>query len=223
MKKYKDIIGAVAFIGIIVAAVIFATPPKNPSANDNQAASISNVLLQSGTADAWTKGNPDAKVRLVEYSDFQCPACGAYYPIVKQIVAEFGDRISLTYRHFPLRNVHESADLAARAAEAAGDPGKIWALHDMLFVNQTRWTFIPGVAGSAIEGYAKSLGLDIDTFKKDLNSGDTRDKVERDYQSGVAAGVNHTPTFFINGKEIPNPRSYDEFKNAILAALGDQS
>ncbi|OGZ53670.1 MAG: hypothetical protein A3B25_01335 [Candidatus Ryanbacteria bacterium RIFCSPLOWO2_01_FULL_48_26] len=223
MKKYKDIIGAVAFIGIIVAAVIFATTPKNPSANDNQAASISNVLLQSGTADAWTKGNPDAKVRLVEYSDFQCPACGAYYPIVKQIVAEFGDRISLTYRHFPLRNVHESADLAARAAEAAGNQGKFWEMHDMLFVNQTRWTFIPGVAGSAIEGYAKSLGLDIDTFKKDLNSGDTRDKVERDYQSGVAAGVNHTPTFFINGKEIPNPRSYDEFKNAILAALGDQS
>ena len=79
MKKYKDIIGAVAFIGIIVAAVIFATTPKNQSANDNQAASISNVLLQSGTADAWTKGNPDAKVRLVEYSDFQCPACGAYW------------------------------------------------------------------------------------------------------------------------------------------------
>ncbi|MEK7507701.1 MAG: thioredoxin domain-containing protein, partial [Patescibacteria group bacterium] len=76
---------------------------------------------------------------------------------------------------------------------------------------------------TAIEGYAKSLGLDIDAFKKDLNSKETRDKVEKDYQSGVTAGVGHTPTFFINGKEMPNPRSYDEFKNTINQALGPQS
>ncbi|MEK7508222.1 MAG: thioredoxin domain-containing protein, partial [Patescibacteria group bacterium] len=151
MKKYKDVIVAVALIGIIVAAIVFATTPKKATIDSGQTASLGNIL-QSGTANAWMKGNPSALVTLVEYSDFQCPACGSYYPIVKRIMAEFGDRINLTYRHFPLRRIHESADLAARASEAAGNQGKFWEMHDMLFENQARWTFIPMAAGTAIEG-----------------------------------------------------------------------
>ena len=218
MKKHKDIIAVIAVVGLVIAAMVFATTPKG-TINTKQTASIGNLLDQN-TNGEWTKGNPNASLTLVEYSDFQCPACGTYYPIVKQLMGEFGDRVKLVYRHFPLRQVHESADLAARAAEAAGVQGKFWEMHDTLFENQKRWTLIPFAAETAILNYAKSLGLTINQFKNDLNSPETETKVENNYQSGISAGVNHTPTFFINGKEIQNPQSYDEFRNTIIKTLG---
>jgi len=216
MKKHKDIIIVIGIIGIVVAGLVFFSAPGTE--RSAQTAS----LIDLSPEKEWTKGNPNAKVTLVEYSDFQCPACGAYYPIIKQLMSEFGDRITFIYRHFPLQQ-HESANLAARTAEAAGAQGKFWEMHDMIFENQLKWSILPFTAGIIFDGYAKSLGLDVSQFKKDRDSKDVKDRVESDYQSGIKASVNHTPTFFVNQKQILNPRSYDEFKNIIIQALGPQS
>ena len=141
------------------------------------------------------EGNREAGVVLVEYSDFQCPACGAYYSVIKQIMKEFDGRIALVYRHFPLRQIHQNADLAARATEAAGKQGKFWEMHDIIFENQKEWSN-QRKAGDFFKQYAESLGLNAERFRADLDSKEIKDKVNTDYQNGLRIGINATPTFF---------------------------
>ena len=165
----------------------------------------------------WIKGNKEAKIVITEYSDFKCRACASYYELVKQAHKDFGDKLAIVYRHFPLRQIHANAEIAALSAEAAGKQGKFWEMHDMIFENQKNWEGDKN-AGEIFIKYAEEVGLNIEQFKQDLDSKEVKDKVEADYQSGVKAGVNHTPTFFVNGGEIQNPRSYEEFKNIINEA-----
>lgn len=163
------------------------------------------------------KGNKESKVILVEYSDFQCPACGAYYPMVKKLNEEYAQKIEFVYRHFPLSQ-HKNANLAARVAEASGRQGKFWEMHDMLFENQPTWS----ESGNALEiftSYAEKIGLNMEKFKNDIDLKEIKDKIDADYQSGLASGVAGTPTFFLNGKSLQNPRSYEEFKNILDQAI----
>lgn len=165
----------------------------------------------------WTKGSKTPKATLVEYSDFQCPACGAYYPMLEEMFAEYKDKISFTYRHFPLAQ-HKNALPAAYASEAAGAQGKFWEMADMLFKNQAEWS--EEVTAPAIfEGYAKKIGLDMAKYKTDVKSDAVKAKVERDLQSGKLSRIDHTPTFFINGKLSDNPRSAQELKALIEYAI----
>ena len=122
------------------------------------------------------------------------------------------------YRHFPLSQVHSNADTAARASEAAGNQGKFWEMHDKLFETQKTWSN-QGNAEDIFAGYAEGLGLDVERFRNDIDSKEVKDRVRDDSQSGVRAGINSTPTFFINGEQIVNPRNLDEFRNVILEAL----
>lgn len=174
------------------------------------------------SADDWSKGNLQAKVTLLEYSDFQCPACGSYYPILKKVVQDYGDRVRFVYRHYPIRQIHPNAELAARTAEAAGKQGKFWEMHDKLFENQSKWSSKSG-ARSDFEGYAGELGLNIEQFKKDIDSQELKDKVNAQYVGGNESGVSGTPSFFLNGSRIQNPGSYEQFKSVIDAALTNQS
>lgn len=163
------------------------------------------------------QGSASAKVVLIEYSDFQCPACGAYYPIVKQLGQTFSDELAIVYRHFPLRSIHKNADIAARAAEASGKQDKFFEIHDLLFEQQEAWSDLIDPTETFV-GYATKLGLDLERFRNDLRSDSTKDRVNRDYQSGIAARVQGTPTFFLNGKKINNPRSFEEFRKLIESA-----
>ncbi len=155
---------------------------------------------------------------LVEYSDFQCPACAAYYPVVKQLTKEFSQDLHFTYRYFPLSSIHKNARISAQAAEAAGKQNKFWEMHDLLFENQSEWSALSDPKEKFKE-YAKFLGLDMEKFQQDLGSKEVKDKVESDYQSGLSLGVNATPTFFLNNQKITNPRSYEEFKTKIEETL----
>lgn len=168
----------------------------------------------------WLKGNKDAKVVLVEYSDFQCPACKAYHPFLKKLNADFEGKIKFVYRHFPLPQ-HKSAKIAAQATEAAGKQGKFWEMHDLIFENQDKW---PGEdnAGEIFMQYAHFLGLDMEKFGSDINSPEIIKKIEGDLASGVQSKVNSTPTFFLNGVKLQNPRSYDEFRKVIEDAISKQ-
>ena len=187
------------------------------SQDNKQPLSLTSSVIESD----WIKGNKEAKIVITEYSDFQCPACASYYGVVKQIHKDFGDRIAFVYRHFPLRQIHANAEIAALSAEAAGKQGKFWEMHDMIFENQKKWEGEKN-AGEIFIKYGEDLGLNIEKFKQDLDSKEVKDKVEADYQSGIKAGVNHTPTFFLNGAEIQNPRSYEEFKNIINEAESEK-
>jgi protein-disulfide isomerase len=178
-----------------------------------------NVNVEVTDEDTYL-GNKDAKVTLVEYSDFQCPACKAYEDIVKQLRESYsGEDLRIVYRHFPLRSRHPNADLAAQAAEAAGEEGKFWEMKDELFKNQAEWSQEKDPRG-LFGAYAKSIGLDVAEFDEDLLSDDdSKERVEKDYQSGVALGVNSTPTFILNGVILKNPQNLDEFKKLIDAEL----
>ena len=208
-KMKKLLIWAAVIIGLVGATWGMAKLASSPS---GQPATLANAVSDSD----WIKGNKDAEVVLVEYSDLQCPACAAYAPLVNTITEEFGDKIAFVYRHFPLPQ-HKQADLAARAAEAAGKQGKFWEIIDLIFVNQTSWAEKSN-ARETFVSYAQLLNLDINRFEKDLDSAELKKEVENDYLSGVAV-VNYTPTFFLNGEKIKNPGSYDEFRNLILEKL----
>jgi protein-disulfide isomerase len=168
--------------------------------------------------DEWMKGNPSAKVTLVEYSDFQCPACKAREMQSKEILGEFGSHIKFVYRHFSW-DYHERAFLASQASEAAGIQGKFWEMHDKIFENQEVWSKqSEDAAEESFISYASELKLDVGKFKSDLHSDEVKNEIEKDHASGEEAGINATPSYFLNGTII-NPRNYDEFRTLVRDAV----
>lgn len=182
-------------------------------------AATSGMLSDAVGASDWTRGNTASPLTLLEYSDFQCPACGSYHPIMQQLLAEYGDRVRFSSRHFPLAQ-HKFAQAAARAAEAAGRQGKFWEMHDMLFANQASWSGQSDPAATFAQ-YAVTLGLKTDQWQADLESSEIREKIAAQYAGGVRSGVNSTPTFFLNDQKLDQPRGLDDFKKAIDKALAE--
>lgn len=168
----------------------------------------------------WVKGEDLAQVTLIEYSDFQCPACAAYYPLINQIKDDFGDNLKLVYRHFPLTSIHKNALVSAQAAEAAGLQGKFWEMHNALFEHQADWSELDDPTSKFIE-YATNLELDIEKFANDLASDEVNQKVKDDLDSALDLKINATPTFFMNGKRITNPKNYDAFKSLIEKEINE--
>jgi protein-disulfide isomerase len=150
------------------------------------------TMLPSDTA---TRGNKEASVYLVEFSDFQCPACKSFTPLVEDILKKYGEKIVFAYRHFPLPQ-HPHATYAAQAFEAAHDQKKGWEMYKYLFTNQSR------LSKEFILDSATVLGLDTETFSRSIDSQRIKDKVLRDMSDGKSFGVNSTPTFFLNGKRL---------------------
>ena len=169
-------------------------------------------LLDAMSATDWVKGSPESKNILVEYSDFQCPACKSYHPMVKKLLEDHTDNVRVVYRHFPLPQ-HQNAKPAAYASEAAGQQGKFWEMHDVLFEHQEEWAEA-GNAQDLFVQYAASLGLDLERFKQERDSSAVKEQVEKDYDSGIINGINSTPTFFFNGQKI-QPRSYKDFVDLV--------
>ena len=160
------------------------------------------------------RGSPNALVTLIEYSDFQCPACENFYPeVAKLLQDESSTTLRLVYRHFPLSQ-HPNAISASMASEAAGVQGKFWEMYDLIFKNHIDWTELADPTPVFV-GYAKSLGLDVTKFTADLKNPTLAQVIQTDADSGQVAGINATPTFFINGKPIVNPSSYADFKKLI--------
>ncbi len=170
------------------------------------------------SASDWINGEMSAEVVIIEYSDFECPACASYFPILKDLKEKFGSQIAVVYRHFPLTQIHRNAELASLASEAAGRQGKFWEMHDLLFENQRNWSANFG-AKEIFIGYAQQLQLDEEQFINDLDAKDLQDKVSASYREGVSIGIAGTPTFFLNGEKISNPRGYEEFERVISEKL----
>jgi protein-disulfide isomerase len=155
-----------------------------------------------------------AKATLVEFGDFQCPACGAYEPLVRKVLADHKDTLAVVFRHFPLTQIHQNALLAAKASEAAGLQGKFWEMHDMLYDKQGEWSATLNARDFMIS-YAKVLKLDTQKFSTDLGSDAIEKKVLAEYQEGVKLGLMGTPTFFLNGKQLTDIKSAQDFEQAV--------
>jgi protein-disulfide isomerase len=159
----------------------------------------------------------EAEINIVKYSDYQCPACKYFVSIEEQLKEEYGDKISLTTKHFPL-NMHEHAQLASRVVEAAREQDKYQEMHDMIFAGQEQWA--RGNAEAIFIGYAKSLDLDMEQFRNDMNSADMQRIVMADKRDGLELNVNSTPAFFINGTKLENnPRTFNQFRQLIDAMM----
>ncbi len=154
------------------------------------------------------KGSENGEIKIVEFSDFQCPACQGAYSVSKRIVSEYSNNIKFTYRHFPLTNIHSYAQKAAEASECAADQGKFWEMHDLLFENNTALSL------EDMKGYADEIGVDSSVFVDCVTSGKKASKVAGDFAYGASIGINSTPTFFIDGQKYSN-MSYETFKSII--------
>lgn len=174
------------------------------------------LLLSCGSNEnkATAQQNTSAKVTLTEYADYQCPACAYFHPIVDSLKKAYGEDLAVEYRYFPL-NSHQYGALSARAAQAAKNQGKFLEMHNMLFENQQQWSST-GNPEATFAGYARTLGLDVEQFREELNSSETQQVVMEEKQQGVQRGVSSTPTFYINGEKLQqNPPSFNDFKALI--------
>lgn len=196
-------------IGVIVAVLIGGSVLYS-----NSVAESSNEGI---TFSPNIKGNPDATVTLTEYSDFQCPACASFQPVLEDLMNEFGDSLKIEFKHFPL-SIHSQAESAARAAEAAGQQGKFFEYHDVLFANQSTWSNSPNPLLLFMQ-YAESLQLDVELFKRHYNASAIKDKVRQDLRSALEQKLTGTPTFFLNGERM-NIESYEDFRSQIAIKLG---
>ena len=159
-------------------------------------------------------GNPKAKAVLVEYADFQCPACAVYQPFINQLLIDFKDQIYFAYRFFPLFQTHKNAMISAQAAYAANLQGKFWEMDNLLYTTQKSWENSSNAKEIFID-YAKTLKLDMKKFEADLESDQGKKTINEQYSQGLNIGVNSTPTFFLNGVKIENPRGYNDFKQLV--------
>jgi len=208
------------WLGVIVLTIGAIIGLYFLSGGGGSGSSTGLTLAKPVSASDWRRGPDGAKAVLVEYSDFQCPACASYEPLLKQLSGEFGNSLQFVYREFPLRSIHQNADLAARVAEAAGIQGKFWEMHDKIFQTQADWSKLSNSAAEAkFKSYAQTLGLNMSEFASDLNAPTVVAKVDNDIASGNQSGLQGTPTFFLNGKDAGYPQSYEEFKAIIQKAL----
>lgn len=199
--------GFLVVIVLVFGGIVFVTKSKNTSSTSSTATVTNHV-----------EGQGSSGVKLTEYGDYECPACGQYYPIVKQVYDTYKDQIYFQFRNFPLFQIHPNAIAGARAAEAADMQGKYWQMHDLLYENQNTWSTATNPQ-SYFDGFAKQLGLNVTKFDSDFKSTAVNDRVQADLKEGNKLGIDSTPTFFIDGVKISNPASVDAFNKVIANAI----
>ncbi len=209
-KRFVVILAA--FVVLFMGLILFNKREAGaPTGTENPSSSLSNHVTGAGTTG----------VTLTEYGDFQCPACYQYYPLVKAVKAQYGDQIKFQFRHFPLSEIHQNAIIAARAAEAAGQQGKFFEMHDKLYENQKLWETNPNPT-KIFEDYASQLALNIDKFKQAMKSEQVNRVVQADRNEAKRLNYASTPTFEINGSQIESPRDIEGFRKLIDQAIADK-
>ena len=219
------------FLVLVVAGVIIAGAYSSSSSSSGiptTPAGFVATTVPALTSTDWMVGDVTSSVSFIEYGDYECPACGEYEPIVEQLITAYGNRVLFSFRNFPLYTIHPNAGIAAQAAEAAGmegGPTAFWQMHNMLYAKQNDWVSADPtqVVSSYFNGYAQSIGLNVATFDSDVSSTQVMNKISTDVAGGNTASIDHTPTFFVNLKQIPNPTSYAQFQAVLDAALASST
>ncbi len=216
MKRYLPfvIVAAAALVALGAGAMLYRA--KRPQL---QAIPASNsVAGKSDSESMHIRGNPDAPVTLEEFADFQCPPCSSFAAFGEELLKEYDSRLRIVFRNFPL-SAHEHAREAAIAAEAAGMQGHFWEMHDVLYREQEVWSKAPN-ARELFEWYAGTIGLNLDQFRKDMDSEKAKERVDSDRARGDSLGIKVTPTLFINDQPVePQYKNPAGVRAAINAAL----
>ena len=227
MEKYKDysIPLAIVVAGVLIAGAVIYGPAlreqgigavaKQAAPPSAAAPTGAPVQVKVGDQD-HIRGNFSAKVTIVEFSDLQCPYCSQFHPELKQALQEYGTKVRWVYKQFPLDALHPQARPAAEASECVweqkGNDG-FWAFADGVFADQTN------IGPALFTKLAQQQGLNMNSFDQCVQTRKYKDKVEQEYQEGVAAGVNGTPSSFVNGTPLFGAVPYAQLKAAIDAAL----
>lgn len=199
------------FIGVVIAAVlIIAGVVWYSSKHGSSLGSISNVDV----AAAPTVGPNNAKVKIIEFGDFECPFCAQAAPGIRAVQTQNSD-VQLIFKQFPLISIHKNAQSSAQASYAAQQQNKFWEMYDLLYANQDSWANNADPSPVYIT-YAKNLGLDIARFTSDMNSDAAKNEVQKEYNYALSLGLNETPTFIVNGTKYTGPQTADQW-NQILA------
>ncbi|MBO0725537.1 MAG: thioredoxin domain-containing protein [Blastocatellia bacterium] len=196
MKRYLPfVIIAVVLVAAVSAGYLMFRSPQSQTL----------TLPPPASSPGATPGAAVSKGAVIidEFGDYQCPPCGALHPILRTLKSEYGDRIQFNFHQFPLTQLHNHALEAAYAASAAGLQGKFWQMHDLLYDNQSTWSQL-GDFRPLLISYAHQIGLDVPRFTRDMDGLRVVNLVSEDERRAIAAGVNSTPTVFINGLLIPN-------------------
>lgn len=214
MKRILPFIIILVVLGAALGSVWYLTRPipANPTTNQptpptpgSQTTPAQQPVATNrgipGAEPAHSLGPANAPIHLEEFGDFECPPCGALHPILEQMHEEFGNRLRITFREYPLPS-HQHARAAASAAEAAGIQGKFWPMHDLIYERQNAWK-TQFNARAIFEGYAREIGLDVERYNRDLEGNLVAQRIFQDNRRGQSLGVGGTPTVFINGREVP--------------------
>jgi protein-disulfide isomerase len=202
------IIAVLVVVGIIVGATLIGGKDETT------------VGAQSNN---WY-GVEEGIITVTEYTDFQCPACASFFPIVSQVKEQFKDQIRFEIKHFPLVQIHPNATAAHRAAQAAANQGKFWEMHDLLFQQQQAWSQSTNPT-AVFEGYATQIGLNMEQYNAEVGTSDILAIINADIEAGKSLNVTGTPTFFIDGKQIEDTASIgsvDGFSAAIQTAIDEK-
>ena len=204
MSKTAWIIFTAVVVLLLGGLVLYSrssSPQIDVSALDANA--IQAPSEQSGNIGDRVFKDTQSKVVLIEYGDFECPGCAGAHPGIKTLLEEYGDKISFVFRNFPLTSIHPNARAAAAAAEAAGQQGKYWEMHDLIYENQSAWKTASGTARTDLfTSYAEQIGLNTEQFATDIASDSVNQKVLFDQALGNKQSVDATPTFFLNGEKL---------------------
>jgi protein-disulfide isomerase len=202
-------------LGMALAAIFFGHSLVQPA----RESAVTTVLSTANLNQAHYRGSPDARVTLVEYIDYQCPPCANYNGVVNEVLQRYGDKVRLEVRHYPLMAPHKNALPASIAAEAAGEQGHFWDMHDMLLSTQQSWSRDDDPTLYFAKTAAR-LGLDVSRFRQALAAPEVRQRVMNDLVAGRESNVTAAPTFFINGQKAQSaPQTLEEFVSLIDAEL----
>lgn len=210
-KRFLIIMAAlvVLFVGVIV----FNKSSKSSDSNDSSSSQGTN----------FTTGKGKKGVTLVEFGDFQCPACATYYSLVEQIKTKYADDITFQFRHYPLVQIHPNAMVAHRAAEAAGRQNKFWEMYSLLYTRQQNWVDSTNPT-TIMDDYATELSLNIDKFKSDFGSASVNDAISADIKLAQEVGASGTPTFVLDGKKLETlPQDLAAFSKLIDEAIANKN
>lgn len=205
MKNMPLLLGTIVVTLVMIVGVAFMfSGDSTPTTSDATPVADSVLIPENPHVKGATES---AQVTVVEFSDFQCPACRATTPLVQQLLATYGDSVRFIYRNYPLVSIHKNAQAAAIFAEAAAEQGKFWEVHDLLFATQLEWSDTKADELQAqFMTYAETLEMDLPRLEEKMNDSTVLEAIQRDVADGNTANVAGTPTFFVNGVQTPAPQ-----------------
>ena len=211
----KQFLGVIVIVILVFVGIFALSGSKNPPSSGKSGGSTSTLTQH-------IEGQGKDGITLTEYGDYECPYCGQYFPVVKQVQTEYNQQIFFQFRNFPLVSIHQNAFAGARAAEAAGLMNKFWEMHDLLYENQTQWS---GATDPTpfFNQYATELGLNVTQFKTDYASSQVNNLINADMAEGNKLNIQGTPTFFLDGKQISVGESAASFEKLINAEIAKKA